>query len=43
MCLRMANPIINRVGRGGVDVLEYIDVAAAIGFDPCKLIRLLRK
>lgn len=26
-----------------LDVLEYLDVAAAIGFDPCKLIRILRK
>jgi transcriptional regulator with XRE-family HTH domain len=26
-----------------LDLLEYMDVAAAIGFDPCKLIRLLRK
>jgi transcriptional regulator with XRE-family HTH domain len=25
-----------------LDVLELIDVAAAIGFDPCKLIRALR-
>lgn len=24
-----------------LDVLEFIDVAAAIGFDPCKLIRAL--
>lgn len=24
-----------------LDVLEYLDVAAAIGFDPCKLIRSL--
>jgi hypothetical protein len=27
----------------GMDVLEYLDVAAAIGFDPCKLIRILGK
>ena len=27
-----------------LDVLEFVDVAAAIGFDPCKLIRaVLRK
>jgi transcriptional regulator with XRE-family HTH domain len=26
-----------------LDLLEYMDVAAAIGFDPCKLIRSLRK
>ena len=27
-----------------LDVLEFLDVAAAIGFDPCRLIRsLLRK
>jgi transcriptional regulator with XRE-family HTH domain len=26
-----------------LDLLEYMDVAAAIGFDPCKLIRILRK
>jgi transcriptional regulator with XRE-family HTH domain len=27
-----------------LDVVEYLDVAAAIGFDPCRLIRsLLRK
>jgi transcriptional regulator with XRE-family HTH domain len=26
-----------------LDVLEYMDVAAAIGFDPCKIIRILRK
>ncbi|WP_338821627.1 helix-turn-helix transcriptional regulator [Bradyrhizobium septentrionale] len=25
-----------------LDILELIDVAAAIGFDPCKLIRALR-
>ena len=25
-----------------LDVLELIDVAAAIGFDPCKVIRALR-
>ena len=24
-----------------VDVLEYLDVAAAIGFDPCEPLRLL--
>jgi len=26
-----------------LDVLEFLDIAAVIGFDPCKLIRLLRK
>lgn len=26
-----------------LDVLEYMDIATAIGFDPCKLIRILRK
>jgi predicted transcriptional regulator len=26
-----------------LDVLEYMDVAAAIGFDPCKVIRILGK
>jgi transcriptional regulator with XRE-family HTH domain len=26
-----------------LDILEYMDIAAAIGFDPCKLIRILRK
>ena len=26
-----------------LDVLELIDVATAIGFDPCKLIRALQK
>ena len=26
-----------------LDVWEYMDVAAAIGFDPCKLIRALRR
>jgi len=25
-----------------LDVLEYLDVAAAIGFDPCSVIRSLR-
>jgi transcriptional regulator with XRE-family HTH domain len=25
-----------------LDILELIDIAAAIGFDPCKLIRALR-
>jgi len=24
-----------------LDILEFLDVAAAIGFDPCKLIRSL--
>lgn len=32
------------LGDRRLDVLEYLDVAAAIGFDPCELIRsLLRK
>jgi transcriptional regulator with XRE-family HTH domain len=26
-----------------LDVLEFLDVAAAIGFDPCRLIKLLSK
>jgi hypothetical protein len=26
-----------------LDVLEFLDVAAAIGFDPCALIRALRR
>ena len=26
-----------------LDVLEYLDVAAAIGFDPCGLIRALQR
>jgi hypothetical protein len=25
-----------------LDLLEFMDVAAAIGFDPCKLIRALK-
>jgi transcriptional regulator with XRE-family HTH domain len=31
------------LGDRRLDVLELIDVAAAIGFDPCKLIRALVK
>jgi transcriptional regulator with XRE-family HTH domain len=26
-----------------LDILEYLDVAAAIGFDPCSVIRSLRR
>lgn len=26
-----------------LDLLEYLDLATVIGFDPCKLIRLLQK
>jgi len=26
-----------------LDILEYLDVAAAIGFDPCGVIRSLRR
>jgi transcriptional regulator with XRE-family HTH domain len=29
------------LGERRLDVLEYLDVAAAIGFDPCALIRAL--
>jgi len=28
-------------GDGRLDVLEFLDVAAAIGFDPCRLLRTL--
>lgn len=31
------------LGDRRLDLLEYLDVAAVIGFDPCKLIRMLRK
>lgn len=29
------------LGERRLDVLEYLDIAAAIGFDPCEVIRLL--
>lgn len=29
------------LGERRLDVLEYLDVAAAIGFDPCVVLRLL--
>jgi len=31
------------LGERRLDVLEYLDIAAAIGFDPCELIRALLK
>jgi hypothetical protein len=31
------------LGERRLDVLEYLDIAAAIGFDPCELIRTLQK
>ncbi len=31
------------LGERRLDVWEYLDIAAAIGFDPCELIRVLLK
>lgn len=31
------------LGERRLDILEYLDVSAAIGFDPCELIRALQE
>jgi transcriptional regulator with XRE-family HTH domain len=31
------------LGDRRLDLLEYMDIAAMIGFDPCKLIRVLKR
>jgi transcriptional regulator with XRE-family HTH domain len=31
------------LGERRLDVLEYLDIAAAIGFDPCEVIRALKE